>query len=273
MDSVTLALASAPEIDRLVFSVFDVARSRSGDTVATFADQIGRDALFLSVDIGGPLLTTGLTRRQIHLRSRYAVPDDIDRMIDTMQGSGLLVAAGDRLRAAPELAEAVSALIEVRNHAAQELWEGHDVGSASLPAARILAQPPLVADGLLASQVGKGEPAEPSALLAHRLVMMRLLRNDAHAAAWAAHGLTAADMVQLTPRWRGEAPRRPDPDTVASLTARGLVDGDELTAAGRRLRDEVERRTNQVAAPAYEVLGADERAAWLAALRALPGAG
>jgi 8-oxo-dGTP diphosphatase len=84
------------------------------------------------------------------------------------------------------------------------------------------------------------EPPGTSAelLLLDRMGTLRYHRADAHAAAWRAAGLSAAQM-------------------------RALADGE--------LREAIERRTNELAAPPYAVLAPDERAELLDALRGLRG--
>jgi hypothetical protein len=79
--------------------------------------------------------------------------------------------------------------------------------------------------------------AAPGLLLLHRLSSLRYHRADAHAAAWAAAGLTAAQIVAMT-----TGPQR----------------------------DAIEAETNRLAGPPYEVLTPDERIGMLADLAALP---
>src|SRR5690606_15395763 len=48
-------------------------------------------------------------------------------------------------------------------------------------------------------------------------------------------------------------------EVVDRMRARGLVGADGwLTRTGRRVKEEVEARTDELAAPAYDVLGPDE---------------
>jgi hypothetical protein len=78
----------------------------------------------------------------------------------------------------------------------------------------------------------------PGLLLFNRLGALRYHRSDAHAAAWAARGLTAAGMVRL--------------------------------GAGDPLRRQIEAETDRLAAPPYAALTAEQRLAFLAALATLP---
>jgi hypothetical protein len=76
-------------------------------------------------------------------------------------------------------------------------------------------------------------------LLFNRLAALRYHRSDAHAAAWAAEGLTADQMLALEPSG---------------------------------LRDRIEAETNRFAAAPFEVLSHAERTTVLTGLRLLPGA-
>jgi hypothetical protein len=82
-------------------------------------------------------------------------------------------------------------------------------------------------------------PGDPAAvLLFNRLAALRYHRSDAHAAAWAARGLTAAQVVDLP--------------------------------AAAALRQEIESDTDRLAAPPFAALPAAERLAFMAGLAALP---
>ena len=83
---------------------------------------------------------------------------------------------------------------------------------------------------------------------------MRYLRSDVHAFAWSAAGLTAGDMVELTPIWNGKEPRGMEA-TLASLEERGLLNHGTLTKQGQAVRDRIEAETNRFAQQALDALG------------------
>lgn len=91
--------------------------------------------------------------------------------------------------------------------------------------------------GLYPPHERAGDP--PGVVLFNRLAVLRYHRADAHAAAWAAEGLTAQEMQALQP---GE------------------------------LRERIEAETNRLAATPYAVLSEPERQALVAGLRMLPAA-
>jgi hypothetical protein len=111
-------------------------------------------------------------------------------------------------------------------------------------------------------------PDEPHLALWHAQSLLREFRGDGHVLLLAASGLTGCEALhlhaamgdipaaalQLTRMW-------PDDEWAAAreaLQARGWLDADgAFTEAGRAHRDELERRTDELSAPAYEALGED----------------
>jgi hypothetical protein len=101
----------------------------------------------------------------------------------------------------------------------------------------------------------------------HGLSLLREHRGDGHVAALTAAGLSGLEALVthtatgqgFTPAFaqssRGWSPGEWDA-AVAALTARGLLTADgELTAAGQEARAQVERQTDQMAAPPWLHLG------------------
>ncbi len=98
---------------------------------------------------------------------------------------------------------------------------------------------------------------------------MREHRGDGHVAVLAAEGIDGLEAHALRDAGDGSgsvvAPHRgwTDEEWTAArerLTARGLVRADGLTDEGARLRDHIERRTDELAAAPYAVADADELA-------------
>jgi hypothetical protein len=132
-----------------------------------------------------------------------------------------------------------------------ERWERHHAGAverlnallARLIAAAGAGPASRVPPAAWAVQAPPYEPAgtPPGVLLLNRLSTMRYHRADAHAAAWQAAGLTAAE-IQAMP-W-----------------------GTSWTMQRQKIEDD----TNENAAPPYAVLTVHERLCLLADLAALP---
>jgi len=112
-------------------------------------------------------------------------------------------------------------------------------------------------------------PEEPVARLWHAVTLLREHRGDGHIAALVtervggleAHMLLAIDWG-MEPEQFGRIHHLPAPllaEVLSGLQERGLVtEAKEFTAAGRALKDRVEARTDELAAPAYDVLSAAE---------------
>lgn len=112
-------------------------------------------------------------------------------------------------------------------------------------------------------------PTEPLAAAWHAATVLREHRGDGHVAALTVAGLdgcqanvfaAARGATMLATQRRARA-WTDDAWTAAGreLEQRGLVTGERLTALGRQLADHVERRTDDLAAPPYAVLTAEEQ--------------
>ncbi|MER6581611.1 MarR family winged helix-turn-helix transcriptional regulator [Nonomuraea sp. NPDC001023] len=112
-------------------------------------------------------------------------------------------------------------------------------------------------------------PEEPVARLWHAATLLREHRGDGHNAALVAHGIGGTEahvLVALSLGMRAEEFGRIHHLPKARLTAvvdglrdRGLVDAaGGFTDAGRETKQRIEALTDELAAPAYDVLSADE---------------
>ena len=110
-------------------------------------------------------------------------------------------------------------------------------------------------------------PAAPHLVLWHAQTLLREFRGDAHVAALLVAGLSGLQAIilhaasgQANPTFlrttRGYT-RQQWADETAALQRRGLLAGEELSDEGRALREGIEADTDRLAAPAYQVLGAD----------------
>lgn len=120
-----------------------------------------------------------------------------------------------------------------------------------------------LAAGVLVREV----PDHPLGSLFHHGDALREFRGDSHTAAWIGAGLTAIEIGLLTElfwglplrsysRTRGFSDAQYD---VAEdeLAARGLIDVDGFTAAGRGLREQIEATTDEQMARPIDALGDD----------------
>ena len=106
----------------------------------------------------------------------------------------------------------------------------------------------------------------PLADLWQALTTLREHRGDGHVALLTAAGLSPVEALVLHTGWQDQVSRRflqatrlwdeqAWDDAVASLGARGLADDDGLTTTGMAHRQEIEDRTDELAARPWEVLG------------------
>ena len=113
-----------------------------------------------------------------------------------------------------------------------------------------------------------GFPDHPLGAMWRAADLLREHRGDSHVISWAVGVADAVDILVLTEQWWGVPARSYTPSRGWSdadmdagfdrLTRRGLMsDGEQLTAAGRAFREEVEVRTDELERPVLEALGED----------------
>lgn len=126
-------------------------------------------------------------------------------------------------------------------------------------------------------------PPEPVARLWHAATLLREHRGDGHNAALLAHGIGGTEahvLMALSMGMRaaefGRVHHLPTAQLAAvvdGLRGRGLVDAaGGFTDAGRRTRERIEALTDELAAPAYDVLSADELDELIAGLEPIAAA-
>ncbi|MDX6280465.1 MAG: hypothetical protein QOH03_1536 [Kribbellaceae bacterium] len=130
-------------------------------------------------------------------------------------------------------------------------------------------------------------PEEPVARLWHAATLLREHRGDGHNAALVAHGIGGTEAHVLMALSLGMRPEEFDrihhlpkaqlAAVIEGLRDRGLVDADgRFTDAGRQTRQRIDALTDELAAPAYEVLSVDELdelVGWLGQIAATTQAG
>ena len=112
-------------------------------------------------------------------------------------------------------------------------------------------------------------PTEPMARLWHGANLLREHRGDGHVAALVTAGIGGTEAHVLHALSEGmpaeqfgrvsHLPRAQLAAVVDAMRTRGLVGADGwLTAAGRQIKERVETLTDELAAPAYDILEPDE---------------
>src|SRR3984957_3546770 len=127
-------------------------------------------------------------------------------------------------------------------------------------------------------------PGEPVARLWHAATLLREHRGDGHNAVLVAHGIGGTEahvLLALSLGMRAEEfgrvhhlPKAQLAAVVDGLRGRGLVDAaGGFTGAGRETQGRIEALTDELAAPAYDVLSAGELDELVAGLEPIAAAG
>ncbi|MFI7597771.1 MarR family winged helix-turn-helix transcriptional regulator [Actinoplanes sp. NPDC049681] len=126
-------------------------------------------------------------------------------------------------------------------------------------------------------------PEEPVARLWHAATLLREHRGDGHNAALVAHGIGGTEahvLLALSLGMRPEEfgrvhhlPKKQLAGVIDGLRDRGLVNtAGGFTDAGREIKERIESLTDELAAPAYDVLSAEELAELIAGLEPIAAA-
>ncbi|MFI7641568.1 hypothetical protein [Nonomuraea sp. NPDC049400] len=218
------AAAIAPVIDAAHVNVHASARR----AVTELSEASGVSPGFLH-DLRFMLPLRSLTRTDLGTIYRYGDAEGRESGIQEHLREGALAEDGEgALRVTTAGLEFIRRLYDLHGAVVERIWTGHDLPGLARLAGRALDHAERVPGGALALMAPPYEPdgTAPGVLLFNRLAVLRYHRADAHAAAWQAEGLSAAEIV-------------------------GLRDGP--------VRARIEADTNLRAAAPYEILSEDER--------------
>ncbi|MFI7037501.1 hypothetical protein ACIBI0_12490 [Microbispora rosea] len=150
-------------------------------------------------------------------------------------------------------------------------------------ATRAAVSAPIEGRALYAGLRALAVPGEPVARLWHAATLLREHRGDGHNAALVAHGIGGTEAhvllalsLGMKPEEFGRIHHLPTAQLAAvvdGLRSRGLVDaGGGFTDAGRTTKERIEALTDELSAPAYGVLSADELDELIAGLEPIAAA-
>ncbi|ACU72539.1 conserved hypothetical protein [Catenulispora acidiphila DSM 44928] len=150
-------------------------------------------------------------------------------------------------------------------------------------AVRAAVSAPVEGRALYAGLRALAVPEEPVARLWHAATLLREHRGDGHNAALLAHRIGGTEAHVLMALALGmkahefgrlhHLPKARLAAVLDGLRERGLVDdAGEFTDAGRATRERIEDLTDELAAPAYDVLSADELDELIAGLEPIAAA-
>ncbi|MGH3681657.1 MAG: hypothetical protein ACRDT2_15605 [Natronosporangium sp.] len=243
LSPVRFAELVAPAVSRTFIAGIRAAGADGRELVASY----GGPAVGYLMDLRNPLAAgRRLTPADLAAVYRYRDPADIDETVRGSVEGGLLAEAPDgSLTPTDRGQEFLRELFALHGRVLTERWRPHagPVDRLNATLARVLAAAADTGGPAWAVRAPPYEPpgTPPGVLLLNRLSTLRYHRADAHAAAWQAAGLTAAQMVAMP--W-----------------------GTEWTDQ----RHAVEQDTNRRAAAPYHGLTAEERLTLLADLATLP---
>nr|CRL66801.1 hypothetical protein CPGR_00247 [Mycolicibacterium komanii] len=145
---------------------------------------------------------------------------------------------------------------------------GDDVATAADLLAEAARNATMDGRPLFAANAALPWPDEPLAKLWHATTLLREQRGDGHIAVLVGHGISGRESNVLhaaagrVPKEMIMRSRDYDDEQWESyrsrLADRGLIDGDELTDAGRDLKQRIEDATDELALPVLDALSDDE---------------
>lgn len=208
-------------------------------------DHCGSDVGFM-IDLRNPLAAgRTVSRNDLASLYRYTDPDEIRATMARTVGHGLLTGSGDGYRPTVAGRTFLEDLFDAQGVTLAERW-----GSLAPVVRRlneivglVLREAERTAGPAFTAQAPPYEPtgAPAELILLNRISTLRYHRTDAHASAWQAVGMTAAEMVAQP--WGSNWSDR---------------------------RRQVEHQTNVLAGPPFADLDGDQRLQLLADLAALP---
>ena len=180
---------------------------------------------------------------------------------------GMLTATYDTARATCDRTELLEARATATIESLAATLAGVDVGPVADRLAAAVGGADATGRPLYAGLARQPWPDESVGRLWRACELAREHRGDSHVAACIADRLDPVAMNVLTELWLGmplgsySATRGWSPDAIAAsadgLRAAGLLDGDELSAAGRARRDGIEATTDAMESSIVAALGDD----------------
>ncbi|MFI7542730.1 hypothetical protein [Actinoplanes sp. NPDC049599] len=256
MTDVTPALAReawrlAEPLHAMIYFVPEVRERFAALGLPPVADYFASRGAALGPVGPGPVVATfynfhpGLVARALPAAWQVVTPATAVAVRLDAAGAALTRGLGDDVVKSPEVAEAA----ELARRAA----ESAVAYAAGRP--------------LFAAHAELDWPDAPHLVLWHAQTLLREFRGDAHVAALLVAGLSGLQSIVLHAA-SGQAnatflrasrgyTREQWAAEVAALQERGLLAGEELSDAGRALREGIEADTDRLAVPAYRVLGAE----------------
>ena len=145
--------------------------------------------------------------------------------------------------------------------------EPEGLGWATEVLQRMVEAAPGEGRSLFSGLLSLGYPDDPMGAFWRAADLVREHRGDSHIAAWIGADLDACEIGVLTDPWRGQPLKswvrsrgwtEDELDAACDrLRSRGLLDGDDLTDVGRRLREGIDDATDRMEGRLVAALGSD----------------
>ncbi len=272
----------AREIDRLV--VGGHGRAAAWPAIAALRDDPiwvqGATLLFPSAAV--VLLRRRLTGKELARIIPYFRPERAHELFEANVAVGALEADGALTPRGKDIAELV---VAAQEEAVADVWALTPEPLARAAdllvgiARHVESLTPLRSPSVVELFHGTSERPTPAGRLLRSITLVRYWRMDAHFVAQEAAGLSAPEGHALNRAWMaaegtgelpGQGTARMGEGATRALNERELFDGENITTAGRAVRDRIEAHTDELTAPAYASLNEAQRDELYGSLTTLP---
>jgi hypothetical protein len=232
-----VAAAIAPIIDRLRVSISRRVPQAAGRLLAEFelTPEMAQTISMLRNLLGGRATCTA----NVLAAFAYTPRQDVSASLTALAEGSFITIDAETISLSERGSDLLVGIRSAMQDLIEDLWSGIALTELAALAGRAVESASLTGGAAFALVAPPYEPpgTPPATLLAERLTPLRFHRYDAHAAAWRAAGLTAAQARMLPP-----GPQR----------------------------EQIEAATNDAAAAPYLTLSPDERFHLCAGLGSLP---
>jgi hypothetical protein len=230
------------------------------------------------------LLEQPITRADIARIVPYTPSALVDGLVDNNVAEGVVSEREGELELTDGGRAAAEGIVAVQEAAFTDIWssasdelDGVDRLLASVVRHGRSIGPPRTPSNFALFSAVCDRPTKPGRVL-RLITAVRYWRADAHGRALIEADLRPFEAHALNRLWDahrglervGQGFEKPGRKGVASLEVRGLAESGTITGDGIKLREQVERATDEFTAPIYDVIDEPSRQELAAALRALP---
>lgn len=267
----------AAELDRLVVAIYEAT---SAALAPSWPFPNAHPAVLHG--IGSALLVGPVTVGGLHATYPYLPASMFEALVRNNVDEGVITLDGDVIGLTDAGRAQAQRTLGQFHDTVTAMWQRRDLSglerATAVAVAYAATRPTLAEPSAFAVQAPLTDQIELAPRLFRQLNALRYWRADAHRASWANAGLTVGEAHALNRLWGadrqvervGQGDPRPGRTGVAALTARGLAADDQITDAGRTLREAIEAETDTGTAIAFESLDDATRVFVVRRLREIP---